>query len=74
VSKRFTESVVEDAALKWFASIGYSILSGPETAPGEPKAERGSFEEIVLPGRFKQALERLNRRCLKKLWKKPSAR
>lgn len=32
---RFTESVVEDAALAWLESLGYTIKYGPEIAPGE---------------------------------------
>jgi hypothetical protein len=26
----FTESIVEDAALSWFAELQYSVLHGPE--------------------------------------------
>jgi type I restriction enzyme R subunit len=36
----FTESVVEEAALAWLESLGYSILHDPDIAPGEPLAER----------------------------------
>lgn len=36
----FTESVVEQAALAWLESLDYTILSGPEIAPGESEAER----------------------------------
>jgi type I restriction enzyme R subunit len=35
----FTESVVEDATLDIFESLGYAILHGPEIAPGEPATE-----------------------------------
>ena len=35
-----TESVVEQAALAWFESLGYQVLSGPTIAPGELFAER----------------------------------
>ena len=38
MTNSFTESVVEDAALEWFGELGYSILHGPEIAPGEPTA------------------------------------
>ena len=38
------ESIVEDAALEWFGELGYAIGHGPEIAPGEPAAERESFE------------------------------
>jgi hypothetical protein len=31
--KTFTESVVEDAALAWLDSIGFSIAHGPDIAP-----------------------------------------
>jgi type I restriction enzyme R subunit len=31
----FTESVVEDAALAWLESLGYTVKPGPDIAPGE---------------------------------------
>ena len=34
MSNPFTESVVEDAALEWFAELGYRVIHGPEIAPG----------------------------------------
>ncbi len=40
MSPRFTESVVEDAALAWLDGLGYAILHGPDIAPGEPFTER----------------------------------
>ena len=30
---RFTESVVEDAALAWLESLGYTIKHGPDISP-----------------------------------------
>lgn len=36
----FTESVVEDAALSWLASLGYAVLHGPVIAVGEAADER----------------------------------
>jgi len=56
----FTESIVEDAALAWLESLGYTILHGPEIAPGEPFAERGDYGQVVLEWRLRQALHRLN--------------
>ncbi|MBX3372592.1 MAG: type I restriction endonuclease subunit R [Phycisphaeraceae bacterium] len=56
----FTESVVERAALAWLESLRYAIVSGPTIAPGEPGAERGSFEDVVLAGRLRESLARLN--------------
>jgi type I restriction enzyme R subunit len=54
------ESHVEDAALSWFQEIGYAIGHGPHMAPGEPKTERDSFGEVVLVGRLREAIQRLN--------------
>lgn len=58
--RRFIESVVEQAALAWLESLGYTILHGPEIAPGEAMAERDSYGQVVLEGRLRQALARLN--------------
>ena len=55
-----TESIVEDAALEWFGELGYAVGHGPHLAPGEPAAERDSFGEVVLVGRLREAIRRLN--------------
>ena len=54
------ESIVEDAALEWFGELGYSIGHGPQLAPGEAAAERASFGAVVLVGRLREAIRRLN--------------
>ncbi|MEQ1593341.1 MAG: type I restriction endonuclease, partial [Thiobacillaceae bacterium] len=54
------ESTVEDAALEWFGELGYAIGHGPHLAPGEPAAERNSFGDVVLVGRLREAIRRLN--------------
>ena len=54
------ESIVEDAALEWFGELGYAVGHGPHLAPGEPAAERDSFGEVVLVGRLREAIRRLN--------------
>ena len=56
----FTESVVEEAALEWFAGLGYAVCPGPQIAPGEAAAERADFGQVVLHGRLRDALGRLN--------------
>jgi type I restriction enzyme R subunit len=65
-----TESIVEDAALEWFllrqgyggqvGELGYAVGHGPHLAPGEPAAERDSFGDVVLVGRLRAAIRRLN--------------
>ena len=54
------ESIVEDAAFEWFGELGYAFGHGPHLAPGEPAAERNSFSEVVLVGRLREAIRRLN--------------
>lgn len=54
------ESIVEDAALEWFGELGYAVGHGPHLAPGEPAAERDTFSEVVLVGRLREAIRRLN--------------
>ena len=54
------ESIVEGAALEWFGELGYALEHGPRLAPGEPAAERASFAEVVLVGRLRAAIRRLN--------------
>ena len=58
----FTESTVEEAALEVLDGLGYTILHGPEIAPGELLAERTDYSEVVLVGRLQQALARINPR------------
>ena len=55
-----TESIVEDAALTWFGELGYAVGHGPHIAPGEPAAERDSFGDVVLVGRLREGIRRLN--------------
>ncbi|KAB2907522.1 MAG: type I restriction endonuclease subunit R, partial [Dechloromonas sp.] len=55
-----TESTVEELALEWFGALGYTVGHGPHIAPGEPAAERGSFGDVVLVGRLREAIRRLN--------------
>jgi type I restriction enzyme R subunit len=59
---KFTESVVEEAALEWLVAKGWTILHGPEIAAGMPSAERDDpdFRDVVLERRLRQSLQRLN--------------
>ena len=58
---KFTESIVEEAALDWFMGLGYTVLSGEELGPNEPMLSlRQSFSETALLSVLRGALERLN--------------
>nr|MDH4405324.1 type I restriction endonuclease [Cyanobium sp. D14.bin.5] len=54
------EAIVEEAALGWFQELGYTVLPGPQLAPGEPAAERESFSDVLLVGRLRVAIRQLN--------------
>ena len=57
---RITESEVEDAALGWLAGLGYAVVYGPDIGPDGPAPERGSYDDVLLAGRLRKALARLN--------------
>src|SRR5438874_10949206 len=55
-----TESTVESAALSWFKELTYVVAHAPHLAPGEIATERNSFFDVVLVGRLRDAIARLN--------------
>lgn len=57
---KFNENIVEQAALEYFAELGYRIVHGPDIAPDEPGAERTAYEEVILWKRLRDALDRIN--------------
>ena len=50
------ESIVEQAAIKWFRDIGYEYLHGTEI----PIGDRGSYSEVIVKDRLYNALTRIN--------------
>ncbi len=56
----FTEAIVEGVCLEWLGELGYAVGNGPHIAPGEQAAERQSFSDVVLVGRLREAIQRLN--------------
>ncbi len=60
MSRKFAESVVEDAALAWFETLDYVVLHGASLGGGDPGGERPTYEEVVLLGRLRAALQQLN--------------
>ena len=55
-----TEADVEDAALEWFAALGWQIAHGPDIGPGGSSEERADHGAVVLERRLRDALARLN--------------
>ena len=48
---RLVEQDIEEAALAWLASSGFSVVHGPEIAIGQPGQERSdpTYRDVVLP-------------------------
>src|SRR5688500_4419238 len=68
MSRRMGEWRVEEAAVQYFAGpgpalrgLGYQYLPGASLAPAAT-AERESSVDVILEGRFRQALTRINPR------------
>lgn len=57
---KFTESVVEDAAITYFEYLGYTYLPGPDIAYDGLFAERTSYSAVTLLQRLKESLIRIN--------------
>ena len=55
-----TESQVEEAALEWLAGLGYAVLYGPDISPDGSTPQRGSYDQVLLTVRLREALARLN--------------
>ncbi|MFN8027969.1 MAG: type I restriction endonuclease subunit R [Acidimicrobiia bacterium] len=55
-----TESVVEEACLKWFRALGFSTAYGPELGPEGSAEERSSWEDVLLVDRLRDAILRIN--------------
>ncbi|MEV6267570.1 type I restriction endonuclease subunit R [Kribbella sp. NPDC051936] len=55
-----SEAAVEQAALGWFESAGFSTFRGPEISPGGDDPLRGSYEQTVLETRLEAALVAIN--------------
>ena len=53
------ESTLEEVALDWLCGLDYTIAHGPDLAPGEAGAERASYGDVVLEGRLRESLWRL---------------
>lgn len=54
------ESVVEEAAIAWLTELGWQHVPGPVLAPDGEAPERDSFRAVVLEGRLRRALARIN--------------
>ena len=55
-----TEDQLEQEALNWLASVGYTPLNARDLDHLDPRLERSSTREVVLVSSLRAAIERLN--------------
>ncbi|MDK2873105.1 MAG: type restriction enzyme subunit [Desulfomicrobiaceae bacterium] len=55
-----TEDTIEQMALDELRDLGWQTAFGPDIAPDGARPERESYAEVVLKGRLREALERIN--------------
>ena len=55
-----TEDQLEQETLGWLAEAGYSHRYGLDIAPDGPAPERSNYNQVLLVGRLREAIDRLN--------------
>jgi type I restriction enzyme R subunit len=55
-----TEDHLEQQCLEWFKELGYAYAFAPNLAPDGTSPERTDFRQVILTGRLRSALQRLN--------------
>ena len=55
-----TEDQLEQETLAWLQDVGYAVRSGFDIAPDGPNPERANYREVLLLGRLREAIARLN--------------
>ena len=55
-----TESQLEQETLGWLFGLGYAVHSGYDIAHDGPNPQRANYREVVLAGRLREAIARLN--------------
>jgi type I restriction enzyme R subunit len=58
--KFIVEQDIEDAGLEILQELGYQIIYGPNIAPDGEKPERQRWDDVVLIGRLRNAIDTLN--------------
>ena len=55
-----TEDQLEQETLGWLADVGYALAYGPNLAHDGATPERASYRDVILVGRLRAAVARLN--------------
>lgn len=59
-STHFTEDELEQIAISWLQELGYDYRFGPDIAPDGTAPERGSYNDVLLEDRLRDALATIN--------------
>lgn len=57
---KLTENHIEEATLEWLSGLGWSVAHGPDLAPDGKTPERANYGDVLLPGRLRDAVKRIN--------------
>ncbi len=57
---KLTEAQIETFAIELFQKLGYEYIYAPDVAPDSEQPLRGSFAEVLLMGRLREAVQRIN--------------
>ncbi|MBU1130991.1 type I restriction endonuclease subunit R [Patescibacteria group bacterium] len=60
MNKLNEDTLTEQPVIEWLKEMGYDYEFGPDLAPGQVLSEREDFREVVLTGRLKRSIRRLN--------------
>ena len=55
-----TEDHLEQQCLEWFKELGYTHVFAPQLDSDGTSPERTDFRQVILTGRLRSALQRLN--------------
>jgi type I restriction enzyme, R subunit len=55
-----TEDHLEQQCLEWFQELGYTHVFAPQLDSDGTSPERTDFRQVILTGRLRSALQRLN--------------
>ena len=58
--QHMTEDQLEQETLGWLSELGYAVHGGYDIAPDGPNPQRANHREVVLAGRLREAIARLN--------------
>lgn len=57
---KLTENHIEEATLGWLSGLGWAVAHGPDMAPEGKAPERASYSDVLLIGRLRDAVTRIN--------------